>query len=76
MDVLKRTIKSGKKHISIFYGAAHMPDLARRIQAMGFKPVDTVWVKAWDVSIRPDQPSALVRWFGAATQPATAPAAR
>ncbi len=72
--VLDREIGKGKKTLSIFYGAAHMPDLSRRLQAMGFAPVETTWVQAWDVSIRPTQPSALVRWFGAATQPTTAPA--
>ncbi len=74
ISVLNDTIASGKKQIAIFYGAAHMPDLARRIEALGFKPVSTTWYMAWDVTIRKDEPSMLVRWFGAASQPTTAPA--
>lgn len=69
ISVLKQTIAKGKKQVAIFYGAAHMPDLARRIEQLGFKPVSTTWYMAWDVAIRKDEPSLLVRWFGAATQP-------
>jgi hypothetical protein len=59
MDVLADTIAKGKKKISIFYGAAHMPDFAERLAAMGFKPVATEWRQAWDLTIRQDQPSAI-----------------
>jgi len=73
IEVLQQTIAKGKKQIAIFYGAAHMPDISRRIELLGFKPINTKWSMAWDVTIRKDEPSMLVRWFGAATQPATAP---
>jgi hypothetical protein len=59
MSVLSDTIASGKKKISVFYGAAHMPDFAKRLEALGFKPVATEWRMAWDLKIREDQPSAL-----------------
>ena len=59
MGVLSDTIASGKKKISVFYGAAHMPDFAKRLEALGFKRVDTEWRTAWDLKIREDQPSAL-----------------
>ena len=59
MAVLADTIAKGKKKISIFYGAAHMPDFAERLTAMGFKPVATEWRLAWDLTIRQDQPSAI-----------------
>lgn len=74
IEVLQSTLAQGKKRIAIFYGAAHMPDLAKRVEQLGFKPVDTKWSMAWDVTIRQDEPSMLVRWFGAATQPTTEPA--
>jgi hypothetical protein len=74
IGVLNETIASGKKQIAIFYGAAHMADLARRVEQLGFKPVSTTWYMAWDVTIRKDEPSMLMRWFGTATQPTTAPA--
>jgi uncharacterized protein YbaP (TraB family) len=57
MKVLENTIASGKKKISIFYGAAHMPDMTERVEALGFKPVKVEWNSAWDLTIRPDQPS-------------------
>ncbi len=57
MKVLQRTIAAGKTNISIFYGAAHMPDMATRLADMGFKPVTVEWNTAWDLAIRPDQPS-------------------
>ena len=59
MTVLDKTIKDGKKDIAIFYGAAHMPDLSKRLEAMGFHPVATEWRMAWDLTIRNDQPSAV-----------------
>jgi hypothetical protein len=59
MNVLSDTIAQGKKKISLFYGAAHMPDFAKRLEALGFKPVATEWRLAWDLKIRDDQPSAL-----------------
>lgn len=59
VKVLSDTIARGKKKISVFYGAAHMPDFAERLAAMGFKPVATQWRMAWDLTIRQDQPSAI-----------------
>jgi len=59
MNVLSDTIAQGKKKISLFYGAAHMPDFSKRLEAMGFKPVATEWRMAWDLKIRDDQPSAI-----------------
>ena len=61
MKVLEKTIKDGKKDIAIFYGAAHMPDLAGRLAAMGYAPVKRDWVVAWDLKIRANRPSALQR---------------
>jgi hypothetical protein len=58
--VLDETIKAGKKKIAIFYGAAHMSDLSKRVREMGFKPAGAVeWKAAWDLRIRADQPSAI-----------------
>jgi hypothetical protein len=56
---LDRVLKDGKKDIAIFYGAAHMPDMTKRLEDMGFKPIATEWRMAWDLSIRNDQPSAV-----------------
>jgi len=59
MAKLKETLAAGKKDVAIFYGAAHMPDLSKRLAAMGFKPLATDWRLAWDLAIRTDQPSAV-----------------
>ena len=59
MNVLSDTIAQGKKKISVFYGAAHMPDFAKRLEALGFKPIATEWRMAWDLKIRDERPSAL-----------------
>ncbi len=59
MAALKEALANGKKKIAIFYGAAHMPDLSEQIEKMGFKPVETTWYEAWDVNIRPTEPSAF-----------------
>ena len=50
MDVLKETIASGKKDIGIFYGAAHLIDLDKRLRDMGFKATKTEWRTAWDMT--------------------------
>ena len=63
LDVLKHTLDSGKRHISIFYGAAHMPDMSQRLRDMGFTPVSIEWETAWDLTIRSDQPSAAERFL-------------
>jgi hypothetical protein len=59
MAKLKETLAAGRKDVAIFYGAAHMPDLSKRLSAMGFKPLATEWRLAWDLAIRTDQPSAV-----------------
>lgn len=57
--VLQDTLAAGKKKISIFYGAAHMEDMADRLRQQGFTQAGTEWHLAWDVTIRADKPSAM-----------------
>ena len=59
IKILEDSLKQGKKDIVIFYGAAHMPDMSKRLIDLGFKPVATEWRQAWDLTIRADQPSAV-----------------
>ncbi len=59
MKVLADTLGQGKKKISVFYGAAHMPNLSERLRARGFTPASCEWKTAWDLTIRGDQPSAV-----------------
>lgn len=48
-EVLKAQIKEGKKKLGIFYGAAHLPDMERRLMNMGFCLKSTTWLTAWDI---------------------------
>lgn len=50
IEVLDREIAAGKKKIGIFYGAAHFPDLERRLSEKGFTRVSSKWVTAWRVA--------------------------
>ena len=64
IKVLKDTLANGKKHISVFYGAAHMASMSETLEKeMGFKPVSVEWRMAWDVAIRADQPSAIEKFL-------------
>ncbi|HWB14217.1 MAG TPA: hypothetical protein VG826_33630 [Pirellulales bacterium] len=50
LEVLGKEIGSGKKRLAIFYGAGHMPDMARRLIAdFKLKPASESWVTAWDL---------------------------
>ncbi|HEY1922643.1 MAG TPA: hypothetical protein VGG44_07730 [Tepidisphaeraceae bacterium] len=59
LKVLADSIAAGKKNMAIFYGAAHMPDMSKRLEAMGFSPVSTRWNLAWDLTIRSNEPSLM-----------------
>lgn len=50
LAVLKDAIRSGKKNIGVFYGAAHMPDMEMRLALMGFKRTGMDYKVAWDIS--------------------------
>jgi hypothetical protein len=48
LDVLAKQIKLGKKRLAIFYGAAHLPDMQRRLEEQGWKAQpQPVWLDAW-----------------------------
>ena len=49
-EILSQEIKSDKKKIGVFYGAAHLPDMEERlINDFGLKKTKTVWNDAWSV---------------------------
>src|SRR4051812_43250604 len=51
LKVLKDTIAAGKKNIGIFYGAAHMKDMEKRLtEDMGFKRTAVEYRVAWDLT--------------------------
>ncbi|MGJ8635143.1 MAG: hypothetical protein ACSHX7_14600 [Luteolibacter sp.] len=47
MEVMDGEIGEGRKKIGIFYGAAHFPDMEKRLEARGFKLVSKKWLTAW-----------------------------
>lgn len=56
LEVLDAELKKGKKKIGIFYGAAHMPDMSIKLQALQFTKKTTEWLTAWDLP-SPPKPS-------------------
>lgn len=56
LKVLREVRAEGKhRRVALFYGAAHMPDLARKlVNADGLQPVATEWLTAWDLTPPPD----------------------
>jgi len=51
LEVLRKQIDKGKKHIAIFYGCGHMPDFRDRlVRDFSMKQTNNTWVTAWDMS--------------------------
>jgi hypothetical protein len=49
LEVLDRELLAGKKKLGIFYGAAHFPDLERRLLEDGWEKAGEEWMTAWDI---------------------------
>ena len=49
LAVARKETQAGKRRLAIFYGAAHMPDMKKRLEKQGWKASGTEWIKAWDV---------------------------
>jgi hypothetical protein len=41
-----------RQTVAVFYGAAHLPGMEKEIEGWGYKPVETVWFKAWRMNGR------------------------
>ncbi|MBX3462457.1 MAG: type II secretion system protein GspG [Planctomycetes bacterium] len=55
LQVLQRELAAGRKRIGIYYGAAHLPHMERRlVDDLGFVKTGHEWLVAWDCSKRPD----------------------
>lgn len=55
LTVLQRELAAGRKRIGIYYGAAHLPHLERRlVDDLGFAKAGQEWLVAWDCAKRPD----------------------
>jgi hypothetical protein len=49
LEVMDEQIAEGKNKMAIFYGAAHFPDMEKRLLEMGFKQTEQTWLDAWVV---------------------------
>ncbi len=47
LQVLEREVRSGKKKLALFYGAAHMPGIEKQLRLQGWTPTQTTWLPAW-----------------------------
>ncbi len=51
LKVLKAQLAAGKKHVGIFYGAAHLVDMDQRLRKdFGLQPVAVTWLTAWNLA--------------------------
>jgi hypothetical protein len=50
LEVLEREVLAGKKKLGIFYGAAHFPDMEKRLLADGWSRAEAAWLNAWDIA--------------------------
>lgn len=54
---LQKKLAQGHQKIGVFYGAAHLPDLERRLlNEFGMKKRDTQWLNAWDLTSSKGKP--------------------
>lgn len=49
LGVLEQQIKLGKKSLAIFYGAAHLADMEKRLLSAGFVRSGGEWFNAWEI---------------------------
>ncbi len=50
LKILRQEMAGSKQKLAIFYGAAHMPDMARRlVSELDMVPAWTGWIDAWDL---------------------------
>ena len=57
LEGLTAQLAGGKKRIAIFYGAAHLPDMAERLaKDFAFKPTGEHWLTAWNLTEPVRQP--------------------
>ncbi|MES2474442.1 MAG: hypothetical protein V4640_01585 [Verrucomicrobiota bacterium] len=49
IDVMEKEFADGHNKLGIFYGAAHFPDLEKRLLERGFKRTQQDWLTAWDI---------------------------
>ena len=58
LEVMQRELAAGHGNLGIFYGAAHFPDLEKRLLDLGFKRGKQEWLNAWDIPKQEAKPAA------------------
>ena len=59
LAVLGKQVAAGKRKLGIFYGAAHFPDMEKRLMQLGYQRVAQEWLTAWDIpKAQPQAPAA------------------
>ena len=56
VEVVNREIAAGRKNLGVFYGAAHFPDIEKRLLEQGFKRMNQEWLTAWDIPKTVEKP--------------------
>ncbi len=54
VEVFQRAVKTGRKHLGIFYGAAHLNDMQKRLEKLGYRRIAAHWLTAWDIKPKVD----------------------
>lgn len=49
IKALQERIAQGDHDLAIFYGAAHLPDMEKRLKELGFERTGSEWLTAWDM---------------------------
>ena len=49
IEAIQKELAEGKETVAVFYGAAHLPDLERRLGGIGFVAEQSEWVTAWQI---------------------------
>ena len=55
LEIFDRQVKTGRKKFGIFYGAAHLDDMEKRLETRGYKRTAERWFTAWDIKPRVDE---------------------
>lgn len=49
LEVMHRELAAGRNNLGIFYGAAHFPDMEKRLLDLGFRRTNQEWLTAWNI---------------------------
>jgi hypothetical protein len=55
LEVFDREVKAGRKNLGIFYGAAHLEDMEKRLEGRGYQRTGERWMTAWNIKPRVDE---------------------